>query len=344
MSEANPAPAALAAFLQGIERRAWLLAWSQCGSAAAAERALAGALRAFRLQAADWPMAEWPRRFWALLAAAPMLRQPAPDARWSGPLLHLATVPAVARLALLLRLAAGLDEADAAAVLAVGAGDYRRLLAEACPRDAGGRPDAAAWRALAEAVQSRLRTLPPDRLAAIAGLRVAALTGVRPEPEIPAEPAPSPAPATTPASTGAGAAARRSARATRRRLPGWRSVAVAAGGVVVAVLLTVFWPSAPTPARAETGAGIGEDNPVTVEPLSGGGLPDTLPADPARSPDAAMLADPQGMAMAREADFDAWFAAGAPVPRADTEMPPPRAGGTDAVPETATGEDDDAAL
>ena len=39
--------------------------------------------------------------------------------------------------------------------------------------------------------------------------------------------------------------------------------------------------------------GIGEDNPVTVEPLSGGGLPDTLPADPARSPDAAMLADPR---------------------------------------------------
>jgi hypothetical protein len=68
LSEANEAPAALAAFLQGVERRAWLLAWAQCGSVEG-ERALAGALRAFRTQASDWPMADWPLRFWKLLSA-----------------------------------------------------------------------------------------------------------------------------------------------------------------------------------------------------------------------------------------------------------------------------------
>jgi hypothetical protein len=98
-----------------------------------------------------------------------------------------------ARLGLLLRLVAGLPEDEAAAVLAIDADGYRRLLADACPRDAGGQPDAAAWRVLAEALQAQLRGLSPERLAAIARLRSAALTGLRPDPPVPAS-ASAPAP------------------------------------------------------------------------------------------------------------------------------------------------------
>ncbi|MFV3500956.1 hypothetical protein ACNJGB_21450, partial [Mycobacterium tuberculosis] len=41
---------------------------------------------------------------------------------------------------------------------------YQHLLADACPRDAQGQPDAAAWRQLAEQVQARIRELPATRL------------------------------------------------------------------------------------------------------------------------------------------------------------------------------------
>lgn len=349
MSEANEAPAALAAFLQGVERRAWLLAWAQCGSVDGADRALTGALRAFRTQAPDWPMADWQARFWKLLAATPTMRQPARDARWDAPCRHLASVPMPARLGLLLRLVAGLPEAEAAAVLTTDADGYRRLLADACPRDAGGQPDAAAWRVLAEALQAQLRGLPPERLAALARLRSAALTGLRPDLPAPALAAASlqgAAPVSA-AEGGADTVRRRHHRAWPAwRLPPWRAVAAVAAGIVVAVLLTVLWPAPKPASQVETGSGVSDDDPVAVESLSDGGLPDTVQADPARSPDAAMLADPQGMAMAGHADFDAWYAAGATLPRPDTEMPPPRSG-VDAIPDapdTMAGENDDASL
>ena len=349
MSEANEAPAALAAFLQGVERRAWLLAWAQCGSVDGADRALTGALRAFRTQAPDWPMADWPARFWKLLAATPAMRQPARDARWDAPCRHLASVPMPARLGLLLRLVAGLPEAEAAAVLTTDVDGYRRLLADACPRDAGGQPDAAAWRVLAEALQAQLRGLSPERLAALARLRSAALTGLRPDLPAPASAAASlqgAAPASA-AVHGADAAPhrQRSAGPGWRSLP-WRGAAAAAAGIAAAAVLTVSWPAPKPASQVETGSGVSDDNPVAVESLSDGGLPDTVQADPARSPDAAMLADPQGMAMAGHADFDAWYAAGATLPRPDTEMPPPRSG-VDAIPDapdTMAGENDDASL
>lgn len=349
MSEANEAPAALVAFLQGIERRAWLLTWAQCGSPEGADRALVGALRAFRTQAADWSMAEWPRRFWTLLAATPAMRQPARDARWDAPCRHLATVPMPARLGLLLRLVAGLPEEEAATVLATDADGYRRLLADACPRDAGGRPDAAAWRVLAEALQAQLRELSPERLAAIARLRSAALTGLRPDPPMPTAAAAAERGAIRASAAGSGAAPAPDRRRPARRAwrwPPWKGVVAVAAGAAVAVLLTVFWPAPKPASQAETGSGMSDEDPVTVESLPDSGLPDMLPADPAHSPDAAMLADPQGMAMARHADFDAWYAAGAMLPRPDTEMPPPRSG-VEAVPDapdTMAGENDDASL
>ena len=47
LSVAGQLPAALSAFLRGAERRAFVFLWLQGGDAAAAERALAAAIRAF---------------------------------------------------------------------------------------------------------------------------------------------------------------------------------------------------------------------------------------------------------------------------------------------------------
>ncbi|HRF84754.1 MAG TPA: hypothetical protein PLO34_10065, partial [Pseudoxanthomonas sp.] len=64
LSGASGLPAALSAFLRGVERRAYVFLWLQDGNAAGAERALAAAIRAFPGPAAAMPMAEWPARFW----------------------------------------------------------------------------------------------------------------------------------------------------------------------------------------------------------------------------------------------------------------------------------------
>ncbi|WP_053069739.1 hypothetical protein [Xanthomonas sp. NCPPB 1128] len=159
------APPALAAFLRGIERRAAVLADLQSGRAERGMPALAAAMRAFRSHAAALPMADWPLRFWKLLGAVPTLRQAdAAEGAWPAPLAHLRTLQPADRLALLLRIVAGLDEPLAAQVLQLSTEDYQQALARACPRDAAGRPDAAGWRALADAAQQCLRDLPPARL------------------------------------------------------------------------------------------------------------------------------------------------------------------------------------
>ena len=73
VTRAAELPAALTAFLRGAERRAFVFLWLQGGDAAMAEKALAAAIRAFPGPAANLPMAEWPDRFWRLLAASPLL-------------------------------------------------------------------------------------------------------------------------------------------------------------------------------------------------------------------------------------------------------------------------------
>ena len=103
LSVAGQLPAALSAFLRGAERRAFVFLWLQGGDAAAAERALAAAIRAFPGPAAAMPMAEWPLRFWKLLAALPVQ---AGAGSWPPGSEALATMPASARQALLLRMPA----------------------------------------------------------------------------------------------------------------------------------------------------------------------------------------------------------------------------------------------
>ncbi|MCC4597559.1 hypothetical protein NRY95_03375 [Xanthomonas campestris pv. phormiicola] len=300
-SDGTAAPPALAAFLRGIERRAAVLAELQSGSVERGAPALAAAMRAFRSHAASLPMADWPLHFWKLLAAVPSLRQGATAAGsgWPAPLAHLGELGAADRLALLLRIVAGLDEPTAAQVLNQSIQDYQQALARACPRDAGGRPDAAGWRALAEAAQQHLRELPLQRLQALAQLRDAAIAGAAP----------------TPAATPVAPAA---VRPRRRGLTRSRLAAAVIVLVVLALLGTLWWGrTSSRPAAAGTGSSLalGDTGPVQVEELPAESDASTAPPVPAAPP--APLPEPA----VYDLDFFAWYAAGAPPARIEHSAP-----------------------
>ncbi len=307
-----PAPAALAAFLRGCERRGTVFAELQCGDADRGDVALAAALRAFRGKAAVLPMAEWPMRFWALLAATPQLRTDGPAARWPEAFAALARPATADRAALLLRLAGGLQEAEAADALGLDGASYRDALARACPRDALGHPDAGAWRALAEAIQQHLRELPADRLAKLTRLREDALAGIRQ----------SPPHVKTPTFVAPPAARR------------WRWRLLAVLLLLAATGAGLWWwrgPAllAPPAKQVPTSSGAEGVSPLPPDPdVASVPLP---PADaPAMRADAeiaaeahadfALLADAEDEARAREADFLAWYVAGAgAVPAQDAD-------------------------
>ncbi|KRG69361.1 hypothetical protein [Pseudoxanthomonas dokdonensis] len=302
-------PPAVSAFLRGVERRASLLAGLQVGNQAGGDQAVSAAMRAFSRQAGEQPLADWPQRFWRLLAAVPGLRQevPAkpPAPLWTQPpATHLAGLHASDRLALLLRLVAGLDEAQAAQALGLAAADYQQALAAACPRLPDGQPDASGWRQLAETLQQQLRELPPERLAALARLRESALAGqpVERGPALKARADERRRPAAA------------TARGHRRR---WWAAAVlllCAAGLVA----TFYWPSRsappapPPPALADAW----ENGTAALAPTPAIDIEDLPPADePAvRAATAAGAADdgdwrlpPDQAALARQADFLAWY-------------------------------------
>ncbi|APO95372.1 hypothetical protein [Xanthomonas vesicatoria] len=313
--DAPVTPAALSAFLRGVERRGLVLAQLQCGDVAAAERALAAALRAFSSQAAGRPMAGWPMRFWSLLATAPPLRREPMPGTWLPPFTVLGRMQTADRLALLLRIVAGLEEEVASDVQGIAVADYRQSLARACPRDAAGNPDAQAWRVLAEAAQTELRDLTPSQLIRLSQLREASLAGVALQPAIPAEAPPAPRRPTP-------------ARVRPERKWHWpslerRHAGIALGVLALALLLTVlgwWWthrrPSLPPEPVSQAPAGVlhvTDAAPVLVEELPASDLQEA-PAAPAMDPrDQTMLADPD-LELARAADFYAWYAAGHPVP------------------------------
>lgn len=182
LQDAASASAALTAFLRGVERRGTVFAELQAGAAGPGDEALAATLRTFRSVAAKAPFAEWPRRFWALLLASPLLRHPTRGAAWAPQFAVLASLGSGPRAALLLRLVAGLSEADAAAVLGVARPTYRLALLRALPHRDDGTPDAAAWHALGDAAQAAIRHLPAERLAHLARQREAAIHGHKPDP------------------------------------------------------------------------------------------------------------------------------------------------------------------
>jgi hypothetical protein len=307
-SDGAVAAPALAAFLRGVERRAAVLADLQSGSAARGMPALAAAMRAFRSHAAALPMSDWPLRFWKLLAAVPTLRQaPAAGSEWPAPLAHLGQLTAADRLALLLRIVAGLDEPTAAQVLDQSTEAYQQALARACPRDADGRPDATGWRALADAAQQHLRALPPARLEALAQLRDAAIAAA--------------APAVASAAASSAPERARPPRRTQARSP---VRARLAGAVIVLVVLalvgTWWWERAPSrraiaDADAGTSLALGDTGPVQVEELPAESDASTAPPLPAAPP--APLPEPA----VYDLDFFAWYAAGAPPARIERNPP-----------------------
>ena len=320
LNDAASVPAALSAFLRGVERRGALFAELQCGDREAGDSALAAAMRAFRNRAGTLPMAEWPRRFWALLAATPQLRQSASPARWPAGTEALAGLQSLPRQALLLRLAASLPEEEAAAVLGIAPEVHEQALASACPRDASGQPDALAWRGLAEAIQSLLRELPPQRLAHLARLREAAILGTKTERPALATRSGSPA----------------EAPPRRRRWPWILLVLLLCGAALAA---TWWWPQwqASRGASAHLDSGVQrlqDQVDIAVEEISEEPPATRFDATTAllTHPDFELLLEPQDEAIARDADFLAWYAAGAST---SSEVPDEKA--EEAVPSNATG-------
>lgn len=319
-SRSPTAAGALSAFLRGVERRALVVAELQTGDPARAEQALVAVMRAFAAVASDLPMAQWPPRFWALLAARQALRE-TPGARWNPALQHLGTLSPPVRLALLLRIGAGLDEDTAARILDTSVDGYQQALAEACPRNAGGHPDAAAWRALAEQVQACIRELPPQRLKELQQPSVAPAAGTA-------------APSSWRAPQREGEASRTSPR--RRRQPRrWRGPLILVATVVLLLAAGLGW-------RHWSGqpeAAPGTDAAVTVEPLDRS-APEVPAAgiDPMAADDAAMLADADFAGLV-DADLHAWFAAGGPLPVDESQARPTRPEPAAAALETAAADE-----
>lgn len=293
----SPSAAALSAFLRGIERRARVFALAQSGSAAVAEVATATAIEAFRQEAGQLPLRQWPLRFWADLLAVPALTR-TEAVRVAVPALQpLYGLPPGPRAALLLRMAAGLDVAHVAEVLGVSEKAARLALARAVKAfesgdgDTRGTGDAARGadrlRALDQALQAQVRAAP----APAPGTPVAAAAGDSPG-------RPARAPATRPAPREAG---------LRRAL--WAAL------VLVAVMFGatyLLWPSEPPMA-------VGEIRPLPAVSAPGAGAVLMSPAASAlASPDFDLLADPEGGALAGDLGFLSWLAA----ETADEPLPP----------------------
>lgn len=262
-----------------------MLAELQCGDAAAGDTALVAAMRVFRDGAAGVPMAEWPRRFWATLLAEPALRRRVAVAvpfDATDRLGDLATGP---RAALLLRLAAGLPEAEAASVLGVGEASYRLALRGALPHHGDGRADPQAWQHLRDQVHRKIKTLAPERLSRLAQAREALLRG---------EPA-----ADHPLAS--------AAEAPPRPRPRWVLWVLWALLLLCAVALAATWWG---PAQGLGPAGWRRG--VLIEPLPPADAPRaTLTADAAlvAHPDFALLADPEGEAAAADLPLQSWLVA-----------------------------------
>jgi hypothetical protein len=270
-------PAALAAFLRGVERRAAVLAELQAGDPTLGDAALTRAMAAFRETAVAASMADWPRLFWQALLAQPALRR-ATRARAAA---FMPTRTPALRAALLLRLAAGLDEAEAAAVLDVPPARLRSAVMRALPTTPDGAPDAAAWTRLQAEMQQRLRSLPTERSLRLARMREGALAG-------PAE----------------------HFFVAPPLLSRYRQPAIGAVAALTALaLVATGWPPR------------GADGEIRVEPLGSAGRPASRYSAATgllTHADFELLADPAGERLARDAAFLAWTVGRSAVPVAPT--------------------------
>ena len=298
-----PSPPALAAFLRGIERRAAVLAELQAGDPVAGDAAVAAAMRQWHAAAGAMTMGEWPQRFWALLLAQPQLHVRTAVALPLDATDRLGELGTGPRAALLLRVAAGLDETAAAAALGVPVPSYRIALQSALPRRPDGSPDGGSWQRLRDQIQRRIKALSPERMSRLAGARGTVLQDE---------------------GLGRGASGPAAERAQRRH-----------GGVPVALwvllalcalaLAATFLPGAPAWLAA---AWPGRGDLVPTRNLVV--LPESAPASRFGTEsgliahrDFALLADPNA-AQAQDLAFHSWLAAQAAF---STESPPAVAGG-----------------
>lgn len=185
---ASPTPSpALAAFLRGIERRAFVFAQVQSGRDEEALASVGRAMRAFRSVSALTPLSGWPASFWSLLLAqAELSAGEAPEPELS----HLGAGP---RAALLLRLVGGLDFAHAAQVLGVSEPTYRFALQRALQQLGEAGVSYAALGQLRERLHRQVKTLPAHHVEALAVLRGRVMRD-EDEPAPAAPPPPSPWP------------------------------------------------------------------------------------------------------------------------------------------------------
>lgn len=271
--QAAETPAAVAAFARGVERRGAVLAELQSGDSDTGDASVAAALEEFAHRAASLPLAQWPQVFWSLLIARDELRKPA--SADAGPWARLGSGP---RAALLLRLAAGLGEAEAAQVLGVSTAAYRLALQRALPHTEAGEPDPQAWQQLREQVHQRIKSLPADRVQRLTVARERAMRG-----EAVAAPLP-------PA---------RSPRGLLRLL--WALFAVC----VLALMATFVWPDA-------VGSPVAGGGAVIVEPLGSPARPAAryrAPAATVSHPDFGLVADAAAAPLVRDLEFYSWLAA-----------------------------------
>jgi len=171
--------AELAALLRGLERRAAVFAELACGDPSRGDDALAAAMRAFRNACARGSQARAGTLFWSLLVAAPQLRTPSDSGHWSPSLVGLAALGHGARVAVLLRLVAGLDDDEAAAALRVAPATFAGAVQRAVAMPAGS-PRAAFWEQIARAIEHRIQHVPPERLVRLAAMRERAVDGRTP--------------------------------------------------------------------------------------------------------------------------------------------------------------------
>ncbi|MGO1000700.1 hypothetical protein [Lysobacter sp. CA196] len=298
-----------------------MLAELQAGDAAAGDAALASAMAGFRQVAADASLSDWPTRFWALLLTQPGLRHRTPVAIAVEATDRLADLGSGPRAALLLRLAAGLGEGEAAAVLGVAPATYRLALQRALPRHADGRADPQAWQQLREQVHRRIKTLPAERLARLGQVREAALQGV--------------------AATASVAA---HAAAPSRPRPRWLMPLLwSLLALCVLAFAATFWPFG-----GFAGGWLGGPDRVRVSPLPDAAAPAERYSHEAgliAHRDFELLADPDGQAAAADVDFNSWLAARdagripllAPTP-VDAAVVPETPAGVSSPPETDSSE------
>lgn len=175
LDAAAAAAANIAGFLRGVERRAALLAELQCGEAEHGDRALTTVIENFAEAARDTPQDDWALLFWTTLLQNPALNAEPLAPFWHGDFAPLARLDPGTRAVLLLRVVVGLDDAQAAAVFGVEPGEYKLALQRALPQRADGSLDGEAWLAMNDEARYVMKHLPPERVAAIARLRDAAI-------------------------------------------------------------------------------------------------------------------------------------------------------------------------